>query len=519
MSGKRGKFGFPTLATAILILSIFSPISVSQATETDALVTCINLDSGTERISRTGKCRYIQEAQANWHKNRSDSSIASGPTVKSLLICSNKVSSPVSYQVIRSKCARHQVATIFSRSGSLPAKPVIAQAVSYGYDSSRIELAEDLATNLDAPVAFYTIYSSKGNTQKVHSWRDLSLVISGLQALTTYTFIVTATTVDGTSPVSAASIPVTTPAYVAPAPAPVAASPLAAPAFTLSSSSENRTVSTTATGFTISSTGGAIASFAINATPPGMSFSNDTGALSGTPNTVASATAYTVTATNASGSATAIFTLTVTAVVYTVGQTGPGGGTIFYVAPSPFSCGPTRSATCTYLEAAPAGWNADVAETTRRWANTSFQGTVVGSTGSPETATATAIGWGYSNTRAIISQGNTETATSAAALADSHTVTVGGVVVADWYLPSQDELNQMCKWQRGITGDALTTLTTVCTGGTLNTGIGAAGFEGVLYWPSTEASWDRAWVQNFFNGDQYADTKFDNYRVRPIRAF
>jgi hypothetical protein len=87
---------------------------------------------------------------------------------------------------------------------------------------------------------------------------------------------------------------------------------LAAPAFTLSSSTETRTVNTAATGFTINSTGGAIASFAISATPPGMSFNTTTGSLTGTPNTVATATNYTITATNASGNATRTFTLTVT---------------------------------------------------------------------------------------------------------------------------------------------------------------------------------------------------------------
>jgi hypothetical protein len=88
---------------------------------------------------------------------------------------------------------------------------------------------------------------------------------------------------------------------------------LAAPAFTLSASTESRTVNTLATGFTANSTGGAIASFSINATPSGMSFNTTTGALTGTPNTVAAATTYTVTATNASGNATQTFTLTVTA--------------------------------------------------------------------------------------------------------------------------------------------------------------------------------------------------------------
>jgi hypothetical protein len=43
-----------------------------------------------------------------------------------------------------------------------------------------------------------------------------------------------------------------------------------------------------------------------------MSFNTSTGALTGTPNTVASATNYTITATNTSGNATQTFTLTVT---------------------------------------------------------------------------------------------------------------------------------------------------------------------------------------------------------------
>jgi hypothetical protein len=90
-------------------------------------------------------------------------------------------------------------------------------------------------------------------------------------------------------------------------------SPVLAPAFTLSASSESRTVNTAATGFVVNSTGGAIESFAINQTPPGMTFNTSTGTLTGTPNTVAATTAYTITATNLSGSTTQTFTLTVTA--------------------------------------------------------------------------------------------------------------------------------------------------------------------------------------------------------------
>jgi hypothetical protein len=271
--------------------------------------------------------------------------------------------------------------------------------------------------------------------------------------------------------------------------------PLAAPAFTISSVAETRTVNTAATGFTSTSTGGAVASFAINTTPPGMSFNTTTGALTGTPNTVAAATNYTITATNASGSATQTFRLTVSAVVYTVGQTGPGGGIIFYVASTPFACGPTRVATCIYLEAAPSGWNTGI-DPQRRWANTTYQSATVNNSTSPETATATAIGWGYRNTRAIILQGNTATADSAAALADSYTVTVSGVVYDDWFLPSQDELNELYL-QR----------TTV------------AGFVDNEYWSSSENGSNSARFQNFNTGTISATNKgFAGDYVRPIRA-
>jgi hypothetical protein len=257
-----------------------------------------------------------------------------------------------------------------------------------------------------------------------------------------------------------------------------------------------------------------------------MSFNTTTGALTGTPNTVASATTYTVTATNISGSATRAFSFTVTsAIVYTVGETGPGGGKIFYKATTPFVCGPTRATICTYLEAAPpalglASFDSDTARTTaRRWAKFTYETATVNNFTSPETATATAIGWGYRNTRAIILQGNTNATTTAAPLADSHTVTVSDFVYDDWYLPSKDELNQMCKWQRG---QAWTSDATLCdSSGAINTGSGAAGFViDAAYWSSSQGSADGAWVQEFGNGSQSRVSKGSpNYFVRPIRAF
>ena len=296
---------------------------------------------------------------------------------------------------------------------------------------------------------------------------------------------------------------------------------VAAPAFTLSSASESKTVNTAITGYTISSTGGTIASYAISpAAPAGLTFNTTTGLLSGTPTTVAGATAYTITATNTTGSATQTFTLTVTGVVYTVGQTGPGGGKIFYVATTPFACGPTRSSSCTYLEAAPSGWNGG-SDPQRTWgqnAPVNYNETSVPGNG----ATATAIGWGYRNTLAIVAQGNTNAATSAAALADSYTVTVSGVTYDDWYVPSKDELNQMCKWARG---QAWTSDETVCdSNGTVNSatyGASTAGFTAYIYRSSSEANASTSWNQFFFNtGAQITSLKNSgSWHVRPVRAF
>jgi len=86
------------------------------------------------------------------------------------------------------------------------------------------------------------------------------------------------------------------------------------PAFTLSSSTESAIAGTSMTGYTVSSTGGSIASYSISpaiSNTPGLSFSTSTGLISGTPTTVASARTYTITATNAANTATRTFAITV----------------------------------------------------------------------------------------------------------------------------------------------------------------------------------------------------------------
>jgi hypothetical protein len=616
-SGSRARHSLSVLSILALFITTFSPISLSPATAAPALITCVNLQTGTERISHTGKCRYTQEAQANWHKNQSDSAIASGASAKVITICSNKESSPVSYQVIRSKCAKHQVTTIFSRSGALPNKPVIAEAVSFGYDSASLKLATDPGTNADAPITFYTITSTTVDTrtpiltqsQKVYFWKELSIAISALQASTRYTFTVSATTADGISPVSISSIPVTTQAYVAPASTPPSNS-LAAPAFTLSSSTEVKTVNNAITGFTISSTGGAIASYAISpAAPAGTTFNSTTGLLTGTPTSTQSATAYTITGTNASGSASRTFTLTVdaltapvfslskiaetttafttpvgfgytisstggaiasyaltgalpaglsfststglitgsptetkTVTTYTItatnaagstsatyrlrvtgdiGDVGPGGGTIYYYLAAGFSCGPTRAATCKYLEVAPNTWNGGAGDPQKAVLSSRNDGIITSgmdSTTAISLALVTSeIGVGYMNSNALASRANSNTV--GAGLVGTYR----GGSQSDWHIPSAAELNLLCQWAKGLTQNVSNT----CSGSVIRGDFTTSTY----YWAASQSFAPLAgtggsqgrfvgYVQSFNTGsfvtDQWTDS---NIYLRPIRAF
>ena len=206
---------FKVVIAACALSLIAAHLSPATAAPAAQVITCVDLASGKERISKTGTCRTT-EATAKWHLASTDSALASGGTTKSLTICSNKESSPFSYQRIRSSCSKHMQTKLYTRSGALPAKPVITQVFSNSYESVSLALARDPAANLDAPIAYYTITSSKGDVKKVNSWRELTVTVSGLTSSTTYTFTITATNADGTSPVSAQSLPVTTQTYVAP---------------------------------------------------------------------------------------------------------------------------------------------------------------------------------------------------------------------------------------------------------------------------------------------------------------
>jgi hypothetical protein len=203
-----------------------------------------------------------------------------------------------------------------------------------------------------------------------------------------------------------------------------------------------------------------------------------------------------------------------------------GGGTFT-------STGSDCNTTCKYLEAAPTDQSAAIV-----WATAALfcyqAGSDVGasncqtnsiySNGAGQAASRTAalaIGMGMSNTNQVHARlttaGGEATNTYAAGIAFAFT----NNGKTDWHLPSNDELNQMCKWQRGV---AWTSDATVCTGGTLNSGRGASGFTADNYFGSSEidngvAGVNLASFQSFNNGFLGGGNKSDPGFVRVVRAF
>ena len=166
-----------------------------------------------------------------------------------------------------------------------------------------------------------------------------------------------------------------------------------------------------------------------------------------------------------------------------VGDVGPGGGTIFYVDMS-------RAAGSQF------------------WEVGSDLGTAVwGCSGTDISGTGMAIGTGATNT-GLINVG-CGTAGIAARVASAP---AGGF--SDWFLPSKDELNQLCKYAR-TQSTAVADQAVQCE----PTGTLLPGFASGFYWSSSQFNTSNAWFQSLYDGYQGYGLKNFSLRVRPVRAF
>jgi hypothetical protein len=228
-----------------------------------------------------------------------------------------------------------------------------------------------------------------------------------------------------------------------------------------------------------------------------------------------------------SGEHVALPSSCVQGITCSIGDVGPGGGNIFYYSAAGFSCGsgftsigsPTNGL-CHYLEAAPSTWGSGTFPYAVSPHDSSDISNAYGiSNDTNANSSGSTIGLGYKNSIAIVTQNgayNSSTNKYAAGAARSYS----GGSKSDWYLPNFAELNQMCKWARGV---AWTSDSTICSGGTLNLGTGdglnAAGFESNFYWSSSERENSNGW--GIYFGSPLPDylSKFHVRLIRPIRAF
>jgi hypothetical protein len=174
------------------------------------------------------------------------------------------------------------------------------------------------------------------------------------------------------------------------------------------------------------------------------------------------------------------------ALYYELGDTGPGGGKIFYRTATGFTMTDDNS-TAHYLEAAPDELaTPETVPTT--WASTSHASTDI-------TGTATGIGTGRKNTSLIL-------ATDADAPVAKACNDYSNGSKTDWFLPSKDELNQL--WVNRVSVGNIMGTAAIST-----------------YWSSSQYSTTSAWFHNFITGEQFWSVGKTGpiYAVRAVRAF
>ena len=169
-----------------------------------------------------------------------------------------------------------------------------------------------------------------------------------------------------------------------------------------------------------------------------------------------------------------------------LGDVGPGGGIVFYMSAGFTETGADCSTNCHYLEWASSNWHGDGSDPQLQWLPTK---TLINAPG-------ITIGTGFTNTNDMATNG------SPAALA-VHLYGGNDGSQNKWFIPSQDELNQMYTSAFKSIGS----------------------FTPERYWTSSQQSLNNAYLQLFGPtigepaGAQLGDNVPYSYFVRPIRAF
>ena len=215
-----------------------------------------------------------------------------------------------------------------------------------------------------------------------------------------------------------------------------------------------------------------------------------------------------------------------------LGDTGPGGGKVFYKNLSGFNCGPNHTSTgsptgglCNYLEFAPPTWSGQSADPFGK--NTTSASNIASIGVTPANSrTLGEIGRGYMYSNAITAVFGTCSSvyTGGRNFSGSTCPTGAGMArayrgggLSDWYLTNAAELNVACQYARG--GQAINPDVACARLGS----DAPAGFSGDDHYTSTAVSTnlDRFYALHLMVTTSYQQMTGHSFNllVKPIRAF
>ena len=348
-----------------------------------------------------------------------------------------------------------------------PGKPGIGVVAATGGTTADVAFTAP-SSDGGSPITSYTATSTPaGGTGTLSQSGSGTIAVTGLTNGTSYTFTVTATNVAGTSLSSTPSTSTTT--FNVPG----------APGIGAVTATGGTTANVAFTA--PSSNGGStITSYTATSTPAGGTGTvsqSGSGTIAVTGLTASTTYTFTVTATNTAGTSVASAPSSSVTTVYSLGDTGPGGGVVFYVSTSGFtSDGSACGTSCKYLEVS----RTDLAMSAWCSINTPIPGT-----------TGRSIGSGFSNTRNMISGGCTNGAGVAA-----RAFSGGGL--SDWFLPSSSELLRLRAARAAVGGLAT-----------------------YPYWSSSTDpyNWQMAGIVTMESSGSESTVKGYELNVRAVRAF
>jgi len=205
---------------------------------------------------------------------------------------------------------------------------------------------------------------------------------------------------------------------------------------------------------------------------------------------------------------------------YLIGSNGPGGGKVFYFSAAEFTeSGSACNTHCHSLEVAPSGWNnsgSPADDPNPNWLTGETVATTQDLTPANQSGFANetanwAIGMGFNNTQLMIEPSESKAAVLAYA---------GGLTAGQWFIPSMNELNELCKYASGQTAGVPSV--PCAAGGTFGTSGARTPHDGFVfdtYWSSSESGIKNAQTLSFGEAIRDSLPKDQYLFVRPIHAF